>query len=435
MRSTNYPPPSPLHPYDQTAIMDSIIKIPGAYPRDFTDYRSSPLIVNKLISGAYFTEFAPQVTALLSNYDARVPRETARSIFNKQSNTAAMILGCLNRIVGGILNVTCLLVCFVYSKYRDFSTSQSGNILDYETATRMLRPILLLLASHEAAQVYSITTDGGVLNGEIAVHAWGHDFELARDLKRYENSLAHDECEEDHLSKIMGRVIRAMGHSHNKLLGSPVGSRYGLAVLMACILTVLFAAAEDYVDSSTTPVKERREATLRDLMISALKKSSIRYAKVQRMWTSQKQSTSDSGVLEKYLIKGLKAPTTGTVHDVYVTHYRCGIVVQRSAPEDDMVALASPAESSDDVQEGYKVSYGIRYLAEVNPQDQQAIAKGIGRSWTCLDQTSTLILTECDISDEHADFYFDFDARSDDDNDDDEEEEGIEINGSLKWFL
>lgn len=86
----------------------------------------------------------------------------------------------------------------------------------------MLRPILLLLASHEAAQVYSITTDGGVLNGEIAVHAWGHGFELARDLKRYENSLAHDECEEDHLSKIMGRVIRAMGHSHNKLLGSPV---------------------------------------------------------------------------------------------------------------------------------------------------------------------------------------------------------------------
>ncbi|KAI2821991.1 hypothetical protein CBS115989_2591 [Aspergillus niger] len=430
--------------------MDSIIKIPGAYPRDFTDYRSSPLIVNKLISGAYFTEFAPQVTALLSNYDARVPRETARSIFNKQSNTAAMILGCLNRIVGGILNVTCLLVCFVYSKYRDFRyTSQSGNILDYETATRMLRPILLLLASHEAAQVYSITTDGGVLNGEIAVHAWGHDFELARDLKRYENSLAHDECEEDHLSKIMGRVIRAMGHSHNKLTYImatavltecicnilQVGSRYGLAVLMACILTVLFAAAEDYVDSSTTPVKERREATLRDLMISALKKSSIRYAKVQRMWTSQKQSTSDSGVLEKYLIKGLKAPTTGTVHDVYVTHYRCGIVVQRSAPEDDMVALASPAESSDDVQEGYKVSYGIRYLAEVNPQDQQAIAKGIGRSWTCLDQTSTLILTECDISDEHADFYFDFDARSDDDNDDDEEEEGIEINGSLKWFL
>ncbi|KAI2863824.1 hypothetical protein CBS63078_6635 [Aspergillus niger] len=430
--------------------MDSIIKIPGAYPRDFTDYRSSPLIVNKLISGAYFTEFAPQVTALLSNYDARVPRETARSIFNKQSNTAAMILGCLNRIVGGILNVTCLLVCFVYSKYRDFRyTSQSGNILDYETATRMLRPILLLLASHEAAQVYSITTDGGVLNGEIAVHAWGHDFELARDLKRYENSLAHDECEEDHLSKTMGRVIRAMGHSHNKLTYImatavltecicnilQVGSRYGLAVMMACILTVLFAAAEDYVDCSTTPVKERREVTLRDLMISALKKSSIRYAKVQRMWTSQKRSTSDSGVLEKYLIKGLKAPTTGTVHDVYVTHYRCGIVVQRSAPEDDMVALASPAESSDDVQEGYKVSYGIRYLAEVNPQDQQAIAKGIGRSWTCLDQTSTLILTECDISDEHADFYFDFDARSDDDNDDDEEEEGIEINGSLKWFL
>ncbi|KAI2903493.1 hypothetical protein CBS76997_3090 [Aspergillus niger] len=430
--------------------MDSIIKIPGAYPRDFTDYRSSPLIVNKLISGAYFTEFAPQVTALLSNYDARVPRETARSIFNKQSNTAAMILGCLNRIVGGILNVTCLLVCFVYSKYRDFRyTSQSGNILDYETATRMLRPILLLLASHEAAQVYSITTDGGVLNGEIAVHAWGHDFELARDLKRYENSLAHDECEEDHLSKIMGRVIRAMGHSHNKLTYImatavltecicnilQVGSRYGLAVMMACILTVLFAAAEDYVNCSTTPVKERREATLRDLMISALKKSSIRYAKVQSMWTSQKQSTSDSGVLEKYLIKGLKAPTTGTVHDVYVTHYRCGIVVQRSAPEDDMVALASPAESSDDVQEGYKVSYGIRYLAEVNPQDQQAIAKGIGRSWTCLDQTSTFILTECDISDEHADFHFDFDARSDDENDDDEEEEGIEINGSLNGFL
>ena len=100
--------------------MDPIIKIPGEYPRDFTDYRSSPLIVNKLISGAYFTEFTPQVTALLSNYDARVPRETARSIFNKQSNTAAMILGCLNRIVGGILNVTCLLVCFVYSKYCDF---------------------------------------------------------------------------------------------------------------------------------------------------------------------------------------------------------------------------------------------------------------------------------------------------------------------------
>ncbi|GKZ60105.1 hypothetical protein AnigIFM49718_006440 [Aspergillus niger] len=415
--------------------MDPIIKIPGEYPRDFTDYRSSPLIVNKLISGAYFTEFTPQVTALLSNYDARVPRETARSIFNKQSNTAAMILGCLNRIVGGILNVTCLLVCFVYSKYCDFSTSQSGNILDYETATKMLKPILLLLAAHEAAQVYSITTDGGVLNGEIAVHAWGHDFDLARDLKRYDNSLAHDECREDHLSKTMGRVIRAMGHSHNKLLGSPVGSRYGLAVMMACILTVLFAAAEDYVDSSTTPVKERREATLRDLMSSALKKSSIRYAKVQRMWSSQKQSTSDSGVLEKYLIKGLKAPTTGTVHDVCVTHYRCGIVVQRSAPEDVMVALASPAESSDDVQEGYRVSYGIRYLAEVNPQDQQAIAKGIGRSWTCLDQTSTLILTECDISDEHADFYFDFDARSDDDNDDEEEEEGIEINGSLNGFL
>ncbi|GCB26366.1 hypothetical protein AAWM_09251 [Aspergillus awamori] len=398
--------------------MDPIIKIPGEYPRDFTDYRSSPLIVNKLISGAYFTEFTPQVTALLSNYDARVPRETARSIFNKQSNTAAMILGCLNRIVGGILNVTCLLVCFVYSKYCDFRyTSQSGNILDYETATKMLKPILLLLAAHEAAQVYSITTDGGVLNGEIAVHAWGHDFDLARDLKR--------------LTYIM--AIAVLTECICNIL--QVGSRYGLAVMMACILTVLFAAAEDYVDSSTTPVKERREATLRDLMSSALKKSSIRYAKVQRMWSSQKQSTSDSGVLEKYLIKGLKAPTTGTVHDVCVTHYRCGIVVQRSAPEDVMVALASPAESSDDVQEGYRVSYGIRYLAEVNPQDQQAIAKGIGRSWTCLDQTSTLILTECDISDEHADFYFDFDARSDDDNDDEEEEEGIEINGSLNGFL
>ncbi|GKZ77970.1 hypothetical protein AnigIFM56816_001092 [Aspergillus niger] len=417
MRSTNYPPPSPLHPYDQTAIMDPITKIPGAYPRDFTEYRSSPLIVNKLISGAYFTEFTPQVTVLLSNYDARVPRETARSIFNKQSNTAAMILGCLNRIVGGILNVTCLLVCFVYSKYCDFSTSQSGDILDYETATKMLRPILLLLAAYEAAQVYSITTDGGVLNGEIAVHAWGHDFELARDLKRLTYVMATAV-----LTECICNILQ-------------VGSRYGLAVMMACILTVLFAAAEDYVNCSTTPVKERREATLRDLMSSALKKNSIRYAKVQRMWTSQKRSTSDSGVLEKYLIKGLKAPTTGTVHDVYVTHYSCGIVVQRSAPEDDMVALASPAESLDDVQEGYKVSYGIRYLAEVSPQDQQAIAKGIGRSWTCLDQTSTLILTECDISDEHADFYFDFDARSDDENDDDEEEEGIEINGSLNGFL
>ncbi|KAI2832332.1 hypothetical protein CBS147343_1878 [Aspergillus niger] len=398
--------------------MDPIIKIPGEYPHDFTDHRSSPLIVNKLISGAYSTEFTPQVTALLSNYDARVPRETARSIFNKQSNTAAMILVCLNRIVGAIVNVTCLLVCFVYSKYCDFRyTSQSGNILDYETATKMLKPILLLLAGYEAAQVYSITTDGGVLNGEIAVHVWGHDFELARDLKRLTYIMATAV-----LTECICNILQ-------------VGSRYGLAVMMACILTVLFAAAEDYVNCSTTPVKERREATLRDLMISALKKSSIRYAKVQSMWTSQKQSTSDSGVLEKYLIKGLKAPTTGTVHDVYVTHYRCGIVVQRSAPEEDTVALASPAESSDDVQEGYRVSYGIRYLAEVNPQDQQAIAKGIGRSWTCLDQTSTFILTECDISDEHADFYFDFDARSDDENDDDEEEEGIEINGSLNGFL
>ena len=218
-----------------------------------------------------------------------------------------------------------------------------------------------------------------------------------------------------------------------------VGSCYGWAVMMACILAVLFAAAEDYVGCSTasasTSVKECREVMIRDLMIGALKKSGIRYAKVWSISALQKHNASDTEVLEKYLIKGLKAPTTGTVHDVYVTHYKRGMVVERFTPEEDTVSPSSPAESSNSDHDGYKVSYGLRYLAEANPQDQQAIAKGIGRSWTCLDQTSTMILTECDISDEHADFYFDFDARSDDDDEDNEEEGDIEIAGSLNGFL
>ncbi|XRM39418.1 hypothetical protein ABZX51_002774 [Aspergillus tubingensis] len=317
----------------------------------------------------------------------------------------------------------------------------------------MIKPILLLLAAYEAAQMYSITTDGEVLNGEITVHAWGHDYEFARTLKQFDDSLVRDECAEDRLSKTIGRVVCAMGRSHNKLTNIMatavltecicnilhVGSCYGLAVMMACILAVLFAAAEDYVGCSTastsTSMKECRELTLRDLMIGALKKSGIRYAKVRSISAFDTFKASDMGILEKYLIKGLKAPTTGTVHDVYVTHYKHGMVVERFTPAEDTVSPSSPAESSNSDHDGYKVSYGLRYLAEVNPQDQQAIAKGIGRSWTCLDQTSTMILTECDISDEHADFYFDFDARSDDDNEDNEEEGDIEIAGSLNGFL
>ncbi|GKZ22519.1 hypothetical protein AbraIFM66951_006497 [Aspergillus brasiliensis] len=430
--------------------------MPGTYPRDYTDYRSRPLTVDMLISGAHFSEFTPQDTALLSKYDARVPCETARSILDQQSNATIMMLVHLTRFVGSVFTTAYSVLCFWYSRYHcpgDSSKFQfSLSSINYGTTTKMIKSILLLLAAYEAAQVYSITTEEEVLSGEITVHAWGHDYNFTPTLKQYENSLAHDECEKDHPSKTMGRVIRAMGHSQNKLTYImaiavltecicnilQVESCYGLAVMMACILTVLFAAAEDYANCCTTPVKEHqhREATLRNLMIDALKKGSICYAKVENISASNTLSASDTEVLEKYLIKGLKAPTTETVHDVYVTHYKCGILVQRSAPGEDMVSLASPAESPNVDHDGYKVSYGIRYLAEVTPQDQQAIAKGIGRSWSCLDQNSTVVLTECDLSDEHADFYFDFDARSEDEEDnDDEKEEGIEINGSLNGFL
>ncbi|GLB09368.1 hypothetical protein AtubIFM57258_005286 [Aspergillus tubingensis] len=433
--------------------MDSMIKIPGSYPRD---HRSSPLIVNKLISSSgaqQFTEFTPQVTALLSKYDARVPRETAHSILDQRLDTVDMVFECLSGIVGGVWNVVCSVVCALYSRFWDSTSQSAGKDLDHETTAKMIKPILLLLAAYEAAQMYSITTDGEVLNGEITVHAWGHDYEFACALKQFDDSLVRDECAEDHFSKMIGRAVCAMGRSHNKLTYIMatavltecicsilhVGSCYGLAVMMACILAVLFAAAEDYVGCSTasasTSVKECRELTLRDLMIGALKKSGIRYAKVRSISALDTCRTSDTEVLEKYLIKGLKAPTTGTVHDVYVTHYKHGMVVERFTPEEDTISPSSPAESSNSDHDGYKVSYGLRYLAEVNPQDQQAIAKGIGRSWTCLDQTSTMILTECDISDEHADFYFDFDARSDDDDEDNEEEGDIEIAGSLNGFL
>ncbi|RAH54784.1 hypothetical protein BO85DRAFT_378428 [Aspergillus piperis CBS 112811] len=447
--------------------MDSvIIKIPGSYPRD---HRSGPPIVNKPISNSgaqQFTEFTPQVaTALLSEYDARVSRETARSIFNQQSYTAAMISECLSGVVRGVWNVVRSVVCAcaLYSRFRDSTSQSAGKDLDHETAAKMLKPILLLLAAYEAAQMYSITTDGEVLNGEITVHVWGHDYEFARTLRRYDNSLVRDECAEDYFSMTLDRVVCAMGRSHNKwdfqhliviwltyIMATAVltecicnilqvGSCYGLAVMMACILAVLFAAAEDYVGcssatSTSTSVEEDREVTLRDLMIGALKKGGIRYAKVRSISASRTHSASDTEVLEKYLIKGLKAPTTGTVHDVYVTHYNHGMVVERFTPEEDTLSPSSPAESSNSDHDGYKVSYGLRYLAELSPQDQKAIAKGIGRSWTCLDQTSTMILTECDISDEHADFYFDFDARSDDD-DVDNEEGDIEIAGSLNGFL
>ncbi|GKZ32873.1 hypothetical protein AbraIFM66950_002517 [Aspergillus brasiliensis] len=433
--------------------------MPGTYPHDYADYRSNPLTVNLIITGAHFSEFTPQDTALLSNYDARVPRETARSILDQQSNATIMMLVHLTRFVGSVFTTAYSVLCFWYSRYHDPGDSSkfqfSLSSIDYGTTTIMIKPILLLLAAYEAAQVYSITTEEEVLSGEITVHAWGDDYNFARTLKQYENSLAHDECEKDHPSKTMGRVIHAMGHSQNKLTYImaiavltecicnilQVESCYGLAVMMACILTVLFAAAEDYAKCCTTPVKEHqyREAALQDLMIDALKESSIRYAKVQSMSASNTLSAGDTKVLEKYLITGLKAPATGTVHDVYVTHHKSGVVVQRSAPEENMVSLTSSAESPNIDHDGYKVSYGIRYLAEVTPQDQQAIAKGIGRSWSCLDQNNTMILTECDLSDEHADFYFDFDARSEDDDDNDdekeEEEEGIEINGSLNGFL
>ncbi|PWY76694.1 hypothetical protein BO83DRAFT_357930 [Aspergillus eucalypticola CBS 122712] len=419
-----------------------IIKIPGSYPHD---HRSSPPIVNKLISSSgaqQFTEFTPQVTALLSKYDARVPRETARSIFNRQSYTAVMIFECLKGIFG-FLSSFGSVVCALCSGFWD-STSQSlENSLDSETTTKMLKPILLLLAAYEAAQMYSITTDGEVLNGEITVHAWGHDYEFARTLRRYDDSLVRDECSEDQFSMILTYIMAMAVLTECICNILQVGSCYGLAVMMACILAVLFAAAEDYVGCSATStststsasVKEYRQVTLRNLMIGALKKSGIRYAKVRSsISASDTIKASDTEVLEKYLIKGLKAPTTGTVHDVYVTHYKHGMVVERFTPEEDTVSPSSPADSPDNNHDGYKVSYGLRYLAEVNPQDQQAIAKGIGRSWTCMDQTSTMILTECDISDEHADFYFDFDARSDDD-EDSEEEGDIEIAGSLNGFL
>ncbi|OJZ92153.1 hypothetical protein ASPFODRAFT_150460 [Aspergillus luchuensis CBS 106.47] len=447
--------------------MDSIIiKIPGSYPRD---HRSSPPIVNKLISNSgaqQFTEFTPQVTtALLSEYDARVPRETAHSIFSRQSDTVDMIFECLSGIVGGVWNVVRSIVCALYSGFWDSTSQSAEKDLDHETAAKMLKPILLLLAAYEAAQMYSITTDGEVLNGEITVHAWGDDYGFARMLKRYDDLLVHDECAEDQFSMTLDRVVCAMGRSHNKwdfqhliviwltyIMATAVltecicnilqvGSCYGLAVMMACLLAVLFAAAEDYVGcsatstSTSTSVEEDREVTLRDLMIGALKKGGIRYAEVRSISASRTHSASDTEVLEKYLIKGLRAPTTGTVHDVYVTHYNHGMAVERFTPEEDTVSPSSPAESPNSDQDGYKVSYGLRYLAEVSPQDQQAIAKGIGRSWTCLDQTSTMILTECDISDEHADFYFDFDARSDDDDVDNEEEGDIEIAGSLNGFL
>lgn len=100
---------------------------------------------------------------------------------------------------------------------RPLSTSQSlGNSLDDNTTAKMIKPILLLLAAYEAAQIYSITTDGEVLNGEITVHAWGHDYEFARTLKQYDDLLVHDECAEYHLSMKLGRVVCAMGRSHNK---------------------------------------------------------------------------------------------------------------------------------------------------------------------------------------------------------------------------
>ncbi|GAA82030.1 similar to An01g09600 [Aspergillus luchuensis IFO 4308] len=415
--------------------MDSMIKIPGSYPRD---HRSSPPIVNKLISNSgaqQSTEFTPQVTtALLSKYDARVSRETARSIFNRQSDTVDMIFECLSGIVGGVWNVVRSIVCALYSGFRDSTSQSAGKDLDHETAAKMLKPILLLLAAYEAAQMYSITTDGEVLNGEITAHAWGHDYGFARTLRRYDDSLVRAE---DQFSMTLTYIMATAVLTECICNILQVGSCYGLAVMMACILAVLFAAAEDYVGCSatSTSVEEDREVMLRDVMIGALKKGGIRYAEVRSISASRTHSASDTDVLEKYLIKGLKAPTTGTVHDVYVTHYNHGMVVERFTPEEDTVSPSSPAESSNSDHDGYKVSYGLRYLAEVSPQDQQAIAKGIGRSWTCLDQTSTMILTECDISDEHADFYFDFDARSDDDDVHNEEKGDIEIAGSLNGFL
>lgn len=97
--------------------MDSMIKIPGSYPRD---RRSSPPIVNKLISsnsGAQpFTEFTPQVTALLSKYDARVSRETARSILQQQLDTVDMGFECLSKTVG-FLSSICSVVCALCSGY------------------------------------------------------------------------------------------------------------------------------------------------------------------------------------------------------------------------------------------------------------------------------------------------------------------------------
>ena len=100
---------------------------------------------------------------------------------------------------------------------RPLSTSQSlEDSVDDNTTAKMIKPILLLLAAYEAAQMYSITTDGEVLNGEITVHAWGHDYEFARTLKQYDDLLVRDGCAEDHLSKTWGRVVCAMGRSHNK---------------------------------------------------------------------------------------------------------------------------------------------------------------------------------------------------------------------------
>lgn len=102
-----------------------------------------------------------------------------------------------------------MLTCFGL-----YSTSQSaGKDLDHETAAKMLKPILLLLAAYEAAQMYSITTDGEVLNGEITAHAWGHDYGFARTLRRYDDSLVRAE---DQFSMTLDRVVCAMGRSHNK---------------------------------------------------------------------------------------------------------------------------------------------------------------------------------------------------------------------------
>ncbi|RAL05543.1 uncharacterized protein BO80DRAFT_431464 [Aspergillus ibericus CBS 121593] len=277
--------------------------------------------------------------------------------------------------------------------------------LDRETVTKILRPLYLLFATSEAAEMHLETARTTFLTTDTTVYIPGDSSEMEQILKHFKAApTGVKRPEGSFFSKTICGMIRGIGQCQNKVIYGIVSTILTWCIF-ACILGITFMATSSYVhnDPPTQPVTQGHPiSTYQDLMVRAMRNAGIRYAGIRPF----PDDFNGEGVLEQYQILGLKTPTTGlTFREVYVTHYRTQeIFVRRPTPGKTLWPGREVAIPQCDM---HNVSYAKKKRAEVNTEGQGAIMSAFVDSWGRLDENSTIMFHEPGVSTKHVEFYFD----------------------------